>query len=121
MSERTATYQASVRRYEQAFATLHRITDAITTVGDPLRDQPERLRFAQIPGALAMPISTDRTFDGMAWPPAQDIHNALAECHSAIGELRVAWINVPIDERSGLKEPPDHPWATVRQRRQTRF
>jgi|SRR5581483_2556965 len=121
MSERTDAYIAALKRHDAAFETLNRIRQVVVDIGAALQNHPERLRFVQIPNALSIPMQADLTFEGAKWPPVQEIHNALAECHAAISALKTEWANVcNTGEAYGLTPPPTDPWRPQPQRRSIR-
>jgi hypothetical protein len=111
MTDPIHAYLETKNRCDEAFATLARLRSAVLKVGAALQSSPRDFCFSNVnvglPGVLPK-----NSLDGMKWPSAEDIQRAIAACHQADSDVKIAWRAVPPSAHSGL-QPPGDPWTSM--------
>jgi hypothetical protein len=114
MSNVVDVYREACKQRDAAYETVIDVCVHVVLLANILRTEPENVQIVQIPQAIGIP-NAGLSFDGLRWPTAIAINNALAEYHIAVRAVRIAWTNVcGRGEDQGLAPPPSDPWAAMR-------
>ncbi len=103
-------YLNAKRAYSHVRDDMVKLGNLLQAVSTALRDEPERLIFANTGGGLPPEVALSRSavsVNGNDWKSAQQIMDLLAEYHRVRANLRNAWLTLPPNTRSEMQPLPE--------------
>jgi hypothetical protein len=108
MNDHLQTYSRAVFNYTEAVQKARRVSEIINRGASALRNW-EQVRVTDTEGVfpefLSRTTTSDSHVQGLEWPSAQQIADALLDYHRTKHELELAFTGIPDDQRQALRSP----------------
>jgi hypothetical protein len=107
MTNSIRLYFDALSTFEEAEKKASKIISIVCSVAEVLRLNPQRFFFSNsVPMPAEVVLGRTSVGDANQWPSANQIQEALMQCHEALENVQNAWRAIPGEDRKKLQVPP---------------